>query len=105
MKKIFKILTILLTLFMIIPLLINSNNQVEALTDSTENVPYQTYTLGTDNRLVKTQTAYIPVGNLSFTSLGEELPLTQAQDIYYKSNTIYVANSQSKMVFVSDMNS
>ena len=103
MKRLYKILTILLTLFMIIPLLISSTKKVNALTDSTENVPYQTYTLGTDNRLVKTQTAYIPVGNLSFTYMGEDLSLTQAQDIYYKSNMLYVANSQSKMVFVSDM--
>ena len=104
MKRLFKILTILLTLFMFIPLLISSKSSVKALTDSTENVPYSTYTLGTDNRLVKTQTAYIPVGNLTFSYSGEELPLTQAQDIYYKANTIYVANSMSKMVFISDMN-
>lgn len=59
---------------------------------ATTGIPYNTYTLGEYNRLVQTQTAYIPIG--AFSDLG----LNNPQDIYQKNNSLYIADTGNKRV-------
>ncbi len=105
MKKMTKIL---LSLFVILSLFLcralENGIFVKAMNDETYSVPYETYTLGTNSRLVKTQTAFVPVGVITFKYEGEELELSGAQDIFFLDGYFYVANSSAKMVFVSDKN-
>lgn len=63
---------------------------------STTGIPYTTYTLGEYNRLVQTQTAYIPVGTLS-------VGLNNPQDIYQKDNHLYIADTGNKRILKLDV--
>lgn len=82
-----------LMFFISILLLTNIRTNVFALTKNDDNgVPYQTYTLGV-NGLIPTQTAYIPVG-----TIGNDLNLAKASDLYFYNNNIYIANTASKSI-------
>lgn len=80
-------------------LLVNTKNSVSALTKNDDNgVPYQTYTLGV-NGLIPTQTAYIPVG-----TIGDNLNLAKASDLYFYNNNIYIANTADKSIQQTTIN-
>lgn len=91
MKK--KKILIFLMMFTSLILFLGIKTNTNALTNTTSNgIPYQTYTLGT-NSLIPTQTAYIPVG-----VIGEDLNLTKADDLFYYDNYIYIANTANKTI-------
>lgn len=56
-------------------------------------VPYDTYTLGADGRLIPTQTAYLPVGQF-----GTEAGLSAPQDLFYHERLVYVADGGNKRI-------
>lgn len=58
-------------------------------------VPYKTYTLGVNRRLVETETAFVPVGILNHDYL-----LNNPQDIQYRSGYLVVANMGAKNVAI-----
>lgn len=86
MKKIIGLMCILLGFGFLF-----STIQTKA-SQATTGIPYNTYTLGEYNRLVQTQTAYIPVGTLS------DLNLKNPQDIYQKNNQLYIADTGNKRI-------
>ncbi|MDR7073228.1 YIP1 family protein [Fictibacillus barbaricus] len=64
------------------------------------SVPYQTETLSADGKIIETQTAYTPLGNLL-----EDADITSPEDIFVDTDgKIYVADSGAKKVFVADQN-
>ncbi len=65
---------------------------------SNYGIPYQTYTLSSSNRLIPTQTAYIPVG-----VLGADLGLNAPEDIFYLDDLFYIADTGNKRIVVMDM--
>jgi WD40 repeat protein len=65
---------------------INANDQ------ATTGIPYDTYTLGEYDRLIKTQTAYIPVGSIN------RLDLNNPQDIYQQGDALYIADTNNKRI-------
>ena len=79
-KKLLLCFTLLLSfLFMFgIP----SNINVKAL-NTTDGIPYETYTLGASNRIVLTQTAYVPYGilNKDILKVIEERPIGNKEAI------------------------
>ena len=85
MKKLFILALFVLSLSLFIERPIQSSQ-------STSGIPYNTYTLGEYNRLVQTQTAYIPVGAVT------NLSLNNPQDIYQKDDFIYIADTGNKRV-------
>ena len=89
MKKRLIIILLLLTVFLAFPL-------VKANEISETGIPYDTFTLHT-GRLTKTQTAYIPLGNVA------DFTLNNPQDIFIKNQKIYVANTGDKNIIVSDI--
>ncbi|MBN2696236.1 MAG: YIP1 family protein [Bacilli bacterium] len=58
-------------------------------------VPYKTYTMGVNRRLVETDTAYVPVGILNQNYL-----LNAPRDIHYQNDYVFVANTGGKNVVV-----
>lgn len=69
----------------------------EALT--TNSAPYITYTLGPNGRLVETQTAYEPAGNIEL-----DLSLNNPEDMVLKGNLLYIADTGNKRIIRSDLN-
>lgn len=67
-------------------------------TSGSDGIPYETMTLGTNNRLVYTQTAYIPYGILN----QEDLLLSSPKDMYYYDQLLYVADTGNKRIVVLD---
>ncbi len=65
---------------------------------SNYGIPYQTYTLSSSDRLIPTQTAYIPVG-----VLGADLGLNAPEDIFYLEDLFYIADTGNKRIVVMDM--
>ncbi|WNB92644.1 YIP1 family protein [Bacillus sp. NEB1478] len=64
------------------------------------SVPYQTETLSADGKVIETQTAYTPLGNLL-----EDADITSPEDIFVDDDgKIYVVDSGAKKVFVADQN-
>ena len=82
MKKIITLLLIITTTFALL------HTEVKASDPSDYGVPYQTYTLDSLKRRIPTQTAYIPVG-----VLGQDFGFTQPQDLFYKDQEFYVADT------------
>ena len=66
-------------------------------TSRSDGIPYETLTLGTNNRLVQTQTAYIPYGILN-----DEVQLNNPQDIYVHDDVMYVADTGNKRIVSLD---
>ncbi|MDD4090873.1 MAG: hypothetical protein PHY22_04110, partial [Acholeplasmataceae bacterium] len=87
MKK----LTILFTtlFLLIIPIVIKG--------DVNTSAPYKTYTTGPSNKLIETQTAYEPAGNI-------KLNLRNPEDIYLKDEIIYIADTGNKEIIKYDLN-
>ena len=92
MKKIIMLICILLGLSFMMGQIQTKANQ------ATTGIPYNTYTLGEYNRLVQTQTAYIPVGTLN------QLGLTSPQDLYQKDNQLFIADTGNKRVLWVEIN-
>ncbi len=65
---------------------------------SNYGIPYQTYTLSSYDRLIPTQTAYIPVG-----VLGADLGFNGPEDIFYLDDLFYIADTGNKRIVVMDM--
>ena len=91
MKKLFMLSILVLSLGLIVKSPIQSSQ-------SSSGIPYNTYTLGEYNRLVQTQTAYIPVGAFS------NLSLNNPQDIYQKDDILYIADTGNKRVLKVALN-
>lgn len=87
MKKLFSLLAVIIFIVISYPR--------QALAFS--GIPYNTFTLGASNELIYTQTAFIPIGILNRNSL-----LNSPEDIYYKDNNFYIADSKSKQIVVID---
>jgi sugar lactone lactonase YvrE len=87
MKKIITLLLIITTTFALL------HTEVKASDPSDYGVPYQTYTLDSLKRRIPTQTAYIPVG-----VLGQDFGFTQPQDLFYKDQEFYVADTGNKRI-------
>lgn len=92
MKKL-SMIVILLMSFLIV---INLNTEASSL--SNYGIPYQTYTLNSSNRLIPTQTAYIPVGNF-----GGLLGLSSPEDVYFYENELYIADTGNKRIVISSI--
>lgn len=96
MKKITKILIIsIIIISLVLAFAFSSMKETNAMSDKTYSVPYDTYTLGTSNRLVKTQTAFIPIGTISFkdNATSRNVSITAPQDIYYMNGLFYIATT------------
>lgn len=65
---------------------------------SNYGIPYQTYTLSSSDRLIPTQTAYIPVG-----VLGADLGLNAPEDIFYLDDLFYIADTGNKRIVVMNL--
>lgn len=91
-KKLLLCFTLLLSfLFMFgIP----SNINVKAL-NTTDGIPYETYTLGASNRIVLTQTAYVPYGILN-----KNVSLSSPKDIYNFNEQMYIADTNNKRIVI-----
>lgn len=91
-KKLLLCFTLLLSfLFMFgIP----SNINVKAL-NTTDGIPYETYTLGASNRIVLTQTAYVPYGILN-----KDISLSSPKDIYNFNEQMYIADTNNKRIVI-----
>ena len=71
---------------------------VDAMDSSrSDGIPYETLTLGTDNRLVTTQTAYIPYGVLN-----NNVQLSNPEDMYLYNDLMYIADTGNKRIVVLD---
>jgi len=92
MKKL-SMIVILLMSFMIL-----TNLNTEASSLSNYGIPYQTYTLNSSDRLIPTQTAYIPVGNF-----GGSLGLSSPEDVYFYENELYIADTGNKRIVISSL--
>ncbi|MFH1693594.1 MAG: YIP1 family protein [Bacillota bacterium] len=94
MKKIW----IFLILFSFVFLFTQAHLSVNATGQLTNyGIPYQTYTLSSSDRLIPTQTAYIPVG-----VLGSNLGLSAPEDIFYIDNELYIADTGNKRIIKID---
>jgi tetratricopeptide (TPR) repeat protein len=93
MKKILCVLLLSLSLLTCIPLC-----TVQADTGFwSDHYPYDTYTVDYEGRLTYTQTAYVPLGNL--TSAGV---LNAPEDLYVTNGKIYVADAGNSRIAVFD---
>jgi DNA-binding beta-propeller fold protein YncE len=92
MKKLMMIVILLMSL------MIFTNLNTEASSLSNYGIPYQTYTLNSNARLIPTQTAYIPVGNF-----GGSLGLSSPEDVYYYENELYIADTGNKRIVISSL--
>lgn len=73
-------------------------SEVDAMdTSRSDGIPYETLTLGTDNRLVTTQTAYIPYGVLN-----NDVQLSSPEDMYLYDDKMYIADTGNKRIVVLD---
>lgn len=95
MKKL-TIFTIMLALVFLIIQTDSSVNGAGQL--SNYGIPYQTYTLSSSDRLIPTQTAYIPVG-----VLGADLGLNAPEDIFYLDDLFYIADTGNRRIVVMDL--
>ena len=64
---------------------------------SESGIPYPTFTLGEYGRLMRTKTAYIPVGHF-----GSELGLSSPEDIFHFKSNFYIADSGNGRVLEVD---
>ena len=107
MKK--KLSSLFIFFFAIFALFANfGTNTVEAKdTSRSDGIPYETLTLGTNNRLVSTQTAYIPYGILN-----EDVQLNKPQDVYIydtnpnkevEENVMFIADTDNKRIVGLDL--
>ncbi len=90
MKKICLIFFILTTSLFVITQTTKASN--------TLGVPYKTYTIGTNEGLVPTQTSYLPVGVLNY-----DYELNKPEDMYYKGDYLYIANTGANNIVVMDL--
>jgi hypothetical protein len=71
---------------------------VNASSQATYGVPYQTYTLNAEGRYVPTQSAYIPVGNF-----GSALGLKNPEDLFVLDDIFYIADTGNKRIVMSSL--
>lgn len=86
-----KLLILIAVLFSVI-FMVSTNAQAASF-----GVPYHTYTLGTSHRLVPTQTAFVPFGVLN-----QDTILTSPEDMYFKDDRFYIADTKAKRVVILD---
>ncbi len=93
-KKILLCFTLFLSfLFIIAPF---STISVKASGSGSDGIPYETYTLGTNNRIVPTKAAYVPYGILN----GKDITLSSPKDLYNYNDQIYVADTGNKRIVI-----
>ena len=95
MKRFTKILIIIQLLIIGFALMFNKNNISYA--SGSDGIPYDTLTLGTDNRLVGTKTAYIPYGLLN---QKDDIVLKNPKDMYFYNDNLYIADTGNKRVVI-----
>ena len=86
-----------LLIFFICTLFVISTKPVEASFVDT-SVPYKTYTMGPNNQLVLTQTAYQPAGYFNVTQT-----LQNPLDMVIFNDVLYILNSGSKEILLYDL--
>lgn len=91
-KKLLLCFTLLLSFLFMIGLQENIN--AKAL-NTTDGIPYETYTLGASNRIVLTQTAYVPYGILN-----KNVSLSSPKDIYNFNEQMYIADTNNKRIVI-----
>lgn len=91
-KKLLLCFTLLLSFLFMFG--IQSNINVKALS-TTDGIPYETYTLGASNRIVLTQTAYVPYGILN-----KDVSLSSPKDIYNFNEQMYIADTNNKRIVI-----
>ena len=91
-KKLLLCFTLLLSFLFMFG--IQSNINVKAL-NTTDGIPYETYTLGASNRIVLTQTAYVPYGILN-----KDVSLSSPKDIYNFNEQMYIADTNNKRIVI-----
>ena len=91
-KKLLLCFTLLLSFLFMFG--IQSNINVKAL-NTTDGIPYETYTLGASNRIVLTQTAYVPYGILN-----KDISLSSPKDIYNFNEQMYIADTNNKRIVI-----
>ena len=97
-KKLYSLFIFVLAIFALFAP--SKQETVEAKdTSRSDGIPYETLTLGTDNRLVPTQTAYIPYGILN-----DEVQFSNPQDLYIYEDAMYVADTGNKRIVSLDLN-
>ena len=64
---------------------------------TSDGIPYETLTLGTGNRLVSTQTAYVPYGLLN---QKDDVSLNGPRDMYFYNDDLYIADTGNKRVVI-----
>ena len=97
-KKLYSLFIFVLAIFALFAP--SKQETVEAKdTSRSDGIPYETLTLGTDNRLVPTQTAYIPYGILN-----DEVQFSNPQDLYIHEDAMYVADTGNKRIVSLDFN-
>lgn len=93
-KKLYSLFIFILAIFAF--LMPARPQTVDAMDSSrSDGIPYDTLTLGTNNRLVNTQTAYIPYGILN-----EEVQLASPEDMYLFNDNMYIADTGNKRIVV-----
>ena len=105
-KRLYSLFIFILAIFAIFAP--SSATTVEAKdTSRSDGIPYETLTLGTNNRLVNTQTAYIPYGILN-----SDVQLAKPSDLYIydvdpskdsEQNLMFVADKDNKRVVALDL--
>src|SRR5690554_949553 len=85
MKRIITFLLILILTALLIPARVN------VAADSQTSAPYDTYTVGPNGKIIKTQTAYEPAGIIN-------VGLSGPEDFYLKDDIIYIADTGNKRI-------
>ena len=84
-----------LSLILLSIMILSSLFSLRFTVNAKNGVPYQTYTLGTNGRIIPTQTAFLPVG-----VMGKEYGLNAPQDIFYFNKEFYIADTNNKRVLI-----
>ena len=97
-KKLYSLFIFILSIFALFAP--SKPETVEAKdTSRSDGIPYETMTLGTDNRLVPTQTAYIPYGILN-----DDVQFKNPQDLYIYEESMYIADTGNARIVNLDLN-
>lgn len=89
---------ILITIFtaLLFSLFIITSPKISAVTIT--SAPYDTYSMGPDQKLVLTQTAYEPAGLLNLA-----YKLNSPEDFYMQDDTLYIADTGNKRIIKTDL--
>ena len=91
-----KFITILLGFMFTLLVILSFGNHMNVL-NASDGVPYDTMTLGTNSRLVYTQTAYVPYGILNEK---DNVLLNAPKDMYIYDDDLYIADTGNKRVVI-----